>query len=113
MIGLVTQVYYARRHGKDPYGSEATEGLSTLADGLGAYKFEKSVELPRTPDAFRVVITECVDDAANLVGRRAVRDLTDMISLFCDFAQYAERTSPDIDVPEFLRQAGLRAASGE
>lgn len=39
------------------------------------------------------------------------RALVYMISLFTDLACYAEQTCPDIDISEFLRQAGFRAAS--
>lgn len=47
-------------------------------------------------------------------GRRtAYSALSDMIGLFCDFGQYSEQASPHVNVPEFLRQAELRAAPGE
>jgi hypothetical protein len=59
------------------------------------------------------VINECIQEAAARVGSRAYSALAYVISLFSELALYAERSSPDIDVAEFLRQAGLRAASGE
>lgn len=111
VIGLATQIYFANRDAKDPYDPEVTAGLSTLVEDLAAQELEWSVELPRTLEEFRVVVTECMQDAAAQVGDRAYSALSYMIRLFCDFALYAEQTSPDIDVPEFLRQAGLRAAS--
>lgn len=113
VIGLATQIYFANRDAKDPYDPEVTAGLSTLVEDLAAQKLEWSVELPRTPEALQAVVTDCMQEAAVQVGRRAYSALSYMIKLFCDFALYTEQTSADIDVPEFLRQAGLRAASGE
>jgi hypothetical protein len=113
VIGLATQIYFANRDGKDADDPEVTAGLSTLVKDLTGPKLEWAVELPRTTEAFRAVITQCIDDATAHVGRRAYAALSYMIRLFSDFALYAEQTSPDIDVAEFLHQAGLRAASGE
>jgi hypothetical protein len=113
VIGLAAQIYFANRDGKDPYDPEVSAGLSTLVEDLAAQELEWSVELPRTPQALQAVITECMENAAAQVGRRAYSALSYMIRLFCDLALYAEQTSPEIDVPEFLRRAGLRAASGE
>jgi hypothetical protein len=113
VIGLATQIYFANREAKDPDDPEITAGLSTLVEHLAAQQLEWSVELPRTQEAFRTAITECMQDAAVQVGRRAYSALSYMIRLFCEFALYAEQTSPEIDVPEFLHQVGLRAASGE
>ena len=113
VIGLAAQIYFANRDGKDPDDPEVTAGLSALVEDLAGQQLEWSVELPRTMDAFRTVITECIENTAAHVGRRAYVALSYMIRLFSDFALYAEQTSPDIDVSEFLRQAGLRAASGE
>ncbi len=111
VIGLATQIYHARRDGKDPDGSEVTAGLSPLIEGFSAYDL-RFVE-PQTPEAVRAVIFECAEKAVDQVGGRAFHAVSEMITLFCDFAQYAEQTSPHVNVPEFLRQAGLRAASGE
>ncbi|MDQ4102377.1 MAG: hypothetical protein M3186_01180 [Actinomycetota bacterium] len=113
VIGLAAQIYFANRDGKDPHDPEVTAGLSRLAEDLAGQELEWSVELPRTPQALRAVITECMENAADQVSRRAYGALSHMINLFCDLALYAEQTSPEIDVPEFLRRAGLRAASGE
>lgn len=113
VIGLATQIYFANRDAKDPYDPEVTAGLSMLVKDLAAQELKWSVELPRTTVAFQAVVTECMQDAAEQVGHRAYSALSYMIKLFCDFALYAEQTSPDIDVPEYLRQAGLRAAAGE
>jgi hypothetical protein len=113
VIGLAAQVYFANRDGKDPYDPEVTAGLSRLVEDLAAQNLEWSVELPRTREAFRAVITQCMEEAAAQVGRRAYSALSYMIGLFSDFALYAEQTSLDIDVPDFLRQAGLSAATGE
>lgn len=71
------------------------------------------MQLPRTLDELRAVINECIQDTAAQVGSRAYSALVYLISLFSELALYAEQRSPDIDVPEFLRQAGLRAASDE
>lgn len=113
VIGLAAQIYFANRDGKDPYDPDVTAGLSTLVHNLAAHNLTWSVGLPRTREEFRAVVTRCIEDATDQVGRRAYSALSHMIALFSDFALYAEQTSPDIDVPEFLRQAGLRAASGE
>lgn len=113
VIGLVTQIYYANRDGRDVYDPEVAEGLTTLVQDLTAQQLEWSEELPRTLDEFRFVINRCIQDAAAQVGGRAYSALVSLISLFSELALYAEQMSPDIDVPEFLRQAGLRAASGE
>jgi hypothetical protein len=113
VIGLASQVYFANHDGKDPDDPEVTAGLSSLVEDLAGQKLEWSVELPRTPEAFRAVITECIEETAAHVGHRAYAALSYMIRLFSDFALYSEQTSPEIDVSEFLRQAGLRAASGE
>ena len=113
VIGLVTQIYYANRDGKDPDDPEVTTALSTLVQDLAAHKFRWSAERPRTAQEFGAVVTKCIEDATDQVSRRAYTALSHMIALLVDFTLYAEQTSPDIDVPEFLHQAGLRAASDE
>jgi hypothetical protein len=113
VIGLVTQIYFANRDGRDPYDPEVAAGLTALVQDLTTQQLEWSVELPRTLEEFRAVINECIQEAAARVGSRAYSALAYVISLFSELALYAERSSPDIDVAEFLRQAGLRAASGE
>lgn len=113
VIGLVTQIYYANRNGRDVHDPEVAAGLATLIQDLTAQQLEWTVGLPRTRDELRAVINKCIQDAAAQVGSRAYSALVYLISLFCELALYAEETSQDIDVPEFLRQAGLRAASGE
>ncbi|HEX8759522.1 MAG TPA: hypothetical protein VF734_06000, partial [Pseudonocardiaceae bacterium] len=71
VIGLAAQIYFANRDGKDPDDPEVTAGLSMLVEDLAAQELEWSVELPRTPQALRAVITECMENAAAQVGRRA------------------------------------------
>jgi hypothetical protein len=111
VVGLVTQIYYANRDGKDADDPEVTAALSALVQDLGVRNFTWSARLPRTAQEFRDVVTKCIEDAADQVSHRAYTALSHMIALFIEFALYAEQTSPDIDVPEFLHQAGLRAAS--
>ena len=113
VIGLVTQLYYANRDGKDADDPEVTAALSALVQDLGVGNFTWSARVPRTAQEFGDVVTKCIEDAADQVSRRAYTALSHMIALFIEFARYAEQTSPDIEVPEFLHQAGLRAASDE
>lgn len=113
VIGLATQIYFANRDDKDPDDPDVNAGLSTLVRDLATHNLQWSVEIPRTRAEFRAAVTKCIEDATDQVGRRAYSALSYIIALFSDFALYAERTSPEIDVAEFLRQAGLRAASGE
>jgi hypothetical protein len=113
VIGLVTQFYYACRDGKDPYGPKVTAGLSTLVEGFNDYDLQRSVEVPQTPEAIQAVITDCVKDFVDQIGSQTMTAFVQMLGLFYELAQYAEQTSPLVNVPEFLRQAGLRAASGE
>jgi hypothetical protein len=61
VIGLAAQIYFATRDGKDPYDPEVTAGLSMLVEDLAAQELEWSVEVPRTPQALRAVITECME----------------------------------------------------
>jgi hypothetical protein len=72
-----------------------------------------SGDLPHTSEELEALLAEHTQEAALHVCRKAFRALVYMISLFTDLACYAERTCPDIDISEFLRQAGLRAASEE
>ena len=94
VIGLATQIYFASRDGKDPDDPEVT----------------RAIDLGRRPRR-TTADQRMLEDATAQVGRRAYSALSYMIKLFCDFALYAEQASPVIDVPEFLRRAGLRAAA--
>jgi hypothetical protein len=114
VIGLASQVYYAVRDGQDPDGPEFAAGFMSLIPALTTTgRMEWSGDLPQTPEELEAVLTGVVEKATLQTGQRAYGALVYMIMAFNDLARYAEQTSPDIDVPEFLRQAGLRAASGE
>lgn len=113
VIGLITQIYYANRDGKEAYGPEVTAGLTTLVPGLTPGPVEWSGNLPQTPEELEAVLAEVAQKVTLQASHKAYAALASMIGLFYDFAEYAEQTSSDIDVPEFLRQAGLRAASGQ
>jgi hypothetical protein len=84
-----------------------------LAEDLWDYDLRRSVILPLTPEALQTLIDDCVKDAIDQVSTRTLSSFGEIIFLFCDFALHVEQTAPHVDVPEFLRQAGLRAASGE
>ena len=71
------------------------------------------MQLPRTLDEFRAVINECIQDAAAQVGSRAYSAWYLPDQSVQRVGTVCRAGSPDIDVPEFLRQAGLRAASDE
>jgi hypothetical protein len=114
VVGLASQVYYAERDGRDLDDPGVTAGLMALFPDLATPSpMVWSGNFPQTQEQLEAVLTECVHKGAFETSRRAYSALGQMITLFNDLARYAERTSPDIDVPEFLRQAGLRAASGE
>jgi hypothetical protein len=113
VVGLVTQMYDAFRDGQDPEDPELTAGLMRLLPGLTTDPPKWSGDLPQTSEELEAVLAEHTQDAALQVCRKAFQALVYMISLFYDFTGYAGQTCPDIDVPEFLRQAGLRAASDE
>lgn len=114
VIGLVTQMYYTLRDDRDVDDPEVTAEYLTLMEGsdFGAYQLQMSAKFPQTPEALQAVITDRVEDAVGQVVRRGHSSLIDMVGLFCDFALHVDQTCPHVDVPEFLRQAGLRAASG-
>lgn len=46
-------------------------------------------------------------------GDSGISALVYMITVFNDLARYAEQACPDVDIPEFLVRAGIRAASDE
>jgi len=108
VIGLVTHTYYTLHHDIAADDPEFVAGLEALLEDF-AYQAQRSVAFPQTPEELQTLISDFVADATDQAGKVFVQ----LISLFCDFARYAEQTSPDIDVPGFLRQAGLRAALDE
>jgi hypothetical protein len=113
VVGLITQIYYANRDEQDAYSSEVTAGLKALVPGLTPGPLDWSGNLPQTPQELEAVLAEVAEKATLQASQKAYSALAYMIGVFYDFAEYAEQASPDLDVPEFLREAGIRAASGE
>jgi hypothetical protein len=114
VIGLASQVYYAVRDGQDPDSPEFAAGFMALIPALAnAGSMEWAGHLPQTAEQLKTVLTEVVENATHQTSQRAYKALVYMIVMFNDLARYAEQTSPDIDIPEFLRQAGIRAASDD
>jgi hypothetical protein len=114
VVALATQFYYAVRDtqpGHDPNAPRlAGEGLGALLPAITAPSpGEWSGNLPQTAEEFEVAVQK----AKEQTGIRAYGALGYMISVFNDLTRYAEAACPDVDIPEFLRQAGLRAASDE
>jgi hypothetical protein len=117
VVGLATQFYYAVRNvrgGQDPDGPELADRFMSLVPAITATgPVEWSGNVPQTPEEFEAVLTECVQKATQQTGLRAYSALVHMINVFNDLASYAEQACADVNIPEFLRQAGIRAASDE
>ena len=113
VIGLVTQIYYALRDGKDISDPDVASGLRALTiEDLVTYKVERSTNIPLT-EAVETEIDSCVAEVVKQVSSQTMTVFIQLIYLFCDLALYAERNPHAVDVPEFLRQAALRISSGE
>jgi hypothetical protein len=113
VIGILTQCYFAVRDRRDLADPEITAGLSTLANGdFMTYKLDRHFDVPPTQDGIEAVVTACLTDIVRQVRKQTTTVFGAMAALFCELALEAEQTS-QVDVPEFLHQAGLHAASGE
>jgi hypothetical protein len=107
VVGFVTEMYYAARRD----GQDTTDGFESL---LHAFITAHPVatwagDLPRTPEYCDRLLSHVAEQTIF----RPVSAFAYLCSLFNEFASHVEQTCPAIDVPEFLRQAGLRAASDE
>lgn len=109
VVAFATEMYYAVRGVRE--GQDITDGFESLLSAIipTGPVAEWSGDLPQTSE-------ECdrlLRDVATQASRRASHVFIHLVSLFNEFAVHVEQTCPAVDVPEFLRQAGLRAASGE
>lgn len=97
--------------GQDRDAPEVRAGLRTLLEGFESPLQGKVLDLPQPlHEENHAVIVEYMEDVVDQLGREAYGAAFDVIGLFCDFAEYVEQTYPQVDVAEFLRQAGIRAA---
>jgi len=114
VIGLVTQIYYALRDGKDMSDPDVISGLRALTiEDLLTYEVKRAMNGPLTPEAVEAEINSCVAEVVKQVSSQTMTVFIQLIDLFCELALCAERNPGTVDVPEFLRQAALRIASEE
>lgn len=108
VLAVLTLAYNERRipQPDQRFGADATTLIGSLMDEL----FSTTVEV-QSSALNKDDIQDVAYQVAQQLGARSQEAIGFLISIFCSFAEYAESTSPDIDVPGFLRAAGLDLAT--